>query len=164
MGKKTKSGNLQSYDPISSQQIRAKTLPHQKILLPQNKSKDSKVLLLIDDSIVDRHTINIILKQANYQVIQVADGVEALEKLSESHTINLIICDLDMPRMNGFEFLRALAQNPQFNEIPAIVLTSNDSQTYRDLALQLGASAFLSKPYSEQNLLDTIARLLSDVS
>ncbi len=148
-------------DAIASpQKKKLPTLPPQKIILPQSIPHNSQVLLIVDDSITSQHTTTTMLKKAGYKIIQVKDGVAALEKLYEAEKINLIICDLDMPRMNGFEFLKSLSQNPQLNLIPAIVLTSNNSQTYQDLALQLGASAFLSKPCTEQNLLDTVARLL----
>ena len=142
------------------QQISSQNLLSKETIILQNQSRDSPVLLIVDDSISWQHTTATILKKMGYQIIQAGDGIAALEKLHQSQKINLIICDLDMPRMNGFELLRAVAKNPKLKEIPTIVLTSNNSPTCQDLALQLGASAFLNKSGSKQNLLDTIERLL----
>ena len=164
MGKQEIPSDRRSYYLTSSEQNRPKTLPSTEIRLTQNKSNYAKIVLLVDDSLSVRHTTARMLKKVGYRVIEAKDGVEGLEKLYELAKINLIICDLDMPRMNGFEFLKALAQNPKFNAIPTIVITSSQSQTYRDLALQLGANAFLHKSDSELKLLDAVARLLSTIS
>ncbi|MGD1901128.1 MAG: response regulator [Geitlerinemataceae cyanobacterium] len=118
------------------------------------------LLLVVDDSINLRHTLSLTLQKAGYQVVQARDGLEALEQLERSPEIQLILCDVEMPRMNGFEFLGTYRQNNDLSHVPVITLTSHSSQKYRQIASSLGASAYLTKPYSESELLSTISELV----
>lgn len=128
--------------------------------LPQPQD-DAHLLLIVDDSINLRHTLSLTLQKAGYQVVQARDGVEALEQLEQTPAIELILCDVEMPRMNGFEFLGTYRQKPELGTVPVITLTSHSSQKYRQIASSLGASAYLTKPYSESELLSTVSGLLT---
>jgi two-component system, chemotaxis family, sensor histidine kinase and response regulator PixL len=118
-----------------------------------------KNLLVIDDSMSHRQTLSLNLEKAGYKVYQAQDGLDGLEKLQENPDVNVIICDLEMPKMNGFEFLNQWRQNGNFAKIPVIILTSRNSEKHRMLALQLGAKAYFTKPYFEEDFLNKIAQV-----
>ncbi|BAU64501.1 CheA signal transduction histidine kinase [Stanieria sp. NIES-3757] len=120
----------------------------------------SQTLLVVDDSSSLRQTIAMSLQKISNQVIQAENGLKALEKLHQSGEIGLVVCDLEMPFMNGFQFLKAIRQNNNFSNTPVIILTSRDSEKHRKLALELGAAAYLIKPYREEELLNTIVEIL----
>ena len=116
-----------------------------------------KLALTIDDSITVRNSIAEALQEAGYQVIQAKDGAAGLQQLRDRSDIDAVICDLEMPGMNGFEFLTARQQVPSFTRIPTIVLTSRDNPKHRLLARELGAIAYLTKPFFAPELIATVA-------
>ena len=117
-------------------------------------------LLLVDDSLTLRQALALTLQKYGYQVLQARDGYEAIEQLQLQPDIQLVICDLEMPRMNGFEFLNYRRQDLILVEIPVIILTSRSGEQQRLIAIELGATAYMTKPYIEQQLLATVAGLL----
>lgn len=120
----------------------------------------SKSILIIDDSLTLRHNLTHLLKQVGYSVFQAGDGLEALSQLPQLSNLDLILCDLEMPRLNGFEFMSQLTKLPSFAHIPVVVLTSRSSAKHRQVALALGAIAYLTKPYDPNELLSTIDSVL----
>ncbi|NEP63516.1 MAG: response regulator, partial [Symploca sp. SIO2G7] len=125
----------------------------------QFRGKSSKMILLVDDSITLRQTLAMTLEKANYRVVQAKDGYEALEKLQQQMDIQLVICDIEMPRMNGFEFLKYRQQDPTLVDIPVVILTSRSGEKHRLIATELGATTYLTKPYLEQELLNKVKNL-----
>ncbi|MEA5515794.1 hybrid sensor histidine kinase/response regulator [Nodularia sp. UHCC 0506] len=123
--------------------------------------KAPKVILVVDDAISLRQTLSLTLQKSGYQVIQAQNGIEALEQLQRHPEIQVIISDLEMPRMNGFELLSNLRQNPNFVNLPIIVLTSRSAEKHRQLAQELGANAYLTKPYLEHEFLSIINDLIN---
>jgi len=122
---------------------------------------NTKQILVVDDSITIRQTLALTLQKAGYQVLQAASGHEAMRSARQRTQIDLIICDLDMPQMNGLEFLSARRQNLALSHIPVIVLTSRSGEKNRYLTRQLGAIAYLTKPYHQEELLSIIADTLN---
>ncbi|BAZ49153.1 CheA signal transduction histidine kinase [Nostoc sp. NIES-4103] len=120
-----------------------------------------KVVLIVDDAISLRQTLSLTLQKSGYQVIQAQNGVEALEQLQRYPDIQVVISDLEMPRMNGFELLGNLRQNPNFVKMPVVILTSRSANKHRQLAQELGAHAYLTKPYLEHEFLSTIEALVN---
>ena len=116
-----------------------------------------KLALTIDDSIAVRSSLSEALKKAGYEVIQAKDGAEGLEQLQNHSDVDVILCDLEMPKMNGFEFLAARQKFPNMATIPVIMLTSRDSQKHRLLAKELGAIAYLTKPFLAPQIANTVA-------
>lgn len=114
-------------------------------------------LLVVDDAITSRRTLAISLERAGYRVLQARDGQEALEQLEQNPAVQLVVCDIEMPTMNGFEFLTARRQTPALANIPTLMLTSRSNDKHRWLAMQLGATDYFSKPYLEQEFLAAIA-------
>jgi chemotaxis family two-component system sensor histidine kinase/response regulator PixL len=136
---------------------------NQEISLSQDTQTNSlsKVILIVDDAISLRQTLSLTLQRNGYQVIQAQNGIEALEQLQKHPDIQLIISDLEMPRMNGFELLSNLRQAPNLGEIPVVILSSRSAEKHRQLAQELGAKAYLTKPYLEYEFLSTIASLIN---
>jgi chemotaxis family two-component system sensor histidine kinase/response regulator PixL len=128
-------------------------------LVPNNNSL--KVILVVDDAISLRQTLSLTLQKSGYQVLQAENGVDALEKLEQHPEIQIVISDLEMPRMNGFELLSNIRQNPKLIKKPVVVLTSCSAEKHRQLAHALGANAYLTKPYLENEFLSTVENLIS---
>lgn len=117
-------------------------------------------ILVVDDSLTARETLSLTLKKAGYRVLQAGDGREALDKIAQEPSIQAIFCDIEMPTMNGFEFLNQYRQDYPQSDRQIIMLTSRNSDKHRSLAKMLGASAYLTKPYIEQELLALLKDLL----
>jgi chemotaxis protein histidine kinase CheA/CheY-like chemotaxis protein len=124
-------------------------------------SKKSPLILVVDDSITLRQTLALTLQKANYLVVQARDGREAINQLQQNPNIQLVISDVEMPNMNGFEFLNQRRQDPILSKVPVIMLTSRSSDKHRKIAMHLGASSYLTKPYIEQEFLNTIREILT---
>ncbi|AOY81066.2 response regulator [Moorena producens JHB] len=121
----------------------------------------SKTFLVVDDSITERQNLSLILERNGNQVLQAKDGLEAIELLRKSDGVDLIICDLEMPRLNGLEFLSLSHQEPALADIPIIMLTSRSQEKYKQLATELGAMAYVTKPYLDEEILATINKAVS---
>ncbi|WP_225906770.1 hybrid sensor histidine kinase/response regulator [Thermoleptolyngbya sp. PKUAC-SCTB121] len=121
-------------------------------------------VLVVDDSINVRRFLALTLEKAGYQVEQAKDGQEAVEKLRAGLQVNAVVCDIEMPRLDGYGFLAKVKSDPQFEHLPVTMLTSRTSAKHRQLALSLGAIAYFSKPYNEQTLLTTLAQHIHDPS
>ena len=140
-----------------------------KKILTDNRKSDGvsseiavkiKTILIIDDSSALRRTLALSLENKGYRVLQARDGAEGLQLLRDNLQTDLIICDVEMPNMNGFEFLTARRNEPQLNQVPVVMLTSRGSNKHRSLASSLGASGFFTKPYVEQQFIPEIEQYL----
>ena len=117
-------------------------------------------ILVIDDSINVRRYLAVMLEKEGYQVEQARDGQEAVEKLLGGLVVQAAICDIEMPRLDGYGVIEALRSNQDFEDLPILMLTSRNSEKHRMLAMNLGASAYFSKPYTESELLATLRSLI----
>ncbi|MGF1535288.1 MAG: response regulator, partial [Elainellaceae cyanobacterium] len=117
---------------------------------------EAVTLLVIDDAVTSRRTLALSLERAGYRVLQARDGQEGLEQLGQNPDVQLIVCDVEMPVMNGFEFLTHRRQTPPISAIPTVMLTSRSNDKHRWLAKQLGATDYFTKPYLEQEFLKAI--------
>jgi len=118
----------------------------------------------VDDFIALRQTLALTLQKSGFRVLQAKDGLEAIEQLEKNATIQLVICDVEMPNMNGFEFLTHRRQNPNLNKTPVIMLTSRSSDKHRRLAMHLGATSYFTKPYLEREFIAAIKDSLIPLS
>jgi chemotaxis protein histidine kinase CheA/ActR/RegA family two-component response regulator len=119
-------------------------------------------VLVVEDSAVQRQSLVMTLSKAGYQVLQAKDGREAIALLlADDLKVDLIVSDIEMPRMNGFELLEHCRSLERLSKIPVVMLTTRGGQKHRQLAFSLGAKAYLTKPYSEQEFLASIAQLLN---
>src|SRR5262249_28832118 len=120
-------------------------------------------VLVVDDSVFIRRTLELTLSRAGYEVQTARDGVEALSMMMESLP-RVLILDIEMPRLDGFELLSVLRGSEQFAGIRVAMLTSRGGERHRELALSLGADDYLIKPCPQELLIGTVQRLISEVS
>lgn len=116
----------------------------------------SPVVMVVDDSVNVRRFLALTLEKAGYRIEQAKDGQQALEKLESGLPIQAVVCDIEMPRMDGYGFLAHVKAKPDFKSIPVAMLTSRSGDKHRKLAMTLGAAAYFSKPFREKELLETL--------
>jgi chemotaxis family two-component system sensor histidine kinase/response regulator PixL len=155
------SGDTFASTPLLTASTSTTTIETQPSYSQEPDNKSPKVVLVVDDAISLRQTISLTLQKSGYQVIQAQNGVEALEKLQLYPEIQIVVSDLEMPRMNGFELLGNFRQYPHLTKIPVVILTSRSAEKHRQLAQELGAKAYLTKPYLEHEFLSTIKDLIN---
>jgi len=127
---------------------------------PLEEESQKDTILVVDDSVNVRRFLSLTLEKAGYRVEQAQDGQAALEKLSTELPIKAVICDVDMPNLDGFALLTRIKSNPAFARLPIAMLTSRSGQKDRKTAMQLGATAYFAKPYNEHELLQTLKQML----
>ena len=116
-------------------------------------------MLVVDDSQAMRRTLEFQLTRAGYHVLAAKDGVDALEVITQKQRPNLVLLDIEMPRMDGYEVLSTLRSQRQYRALPIVMLTSRAADKHRYHAMELGANAYLVKPCPHDELLYTIAKL-----
>ena len=120
------------------------------------QSSQQKTVLVIDDSINVRRLIANSLEREGYRVEQAKDGREAIDKLSEGLRVQAVVCDVEMPRLDGYGFLAEVKAQAQFSNLPIVMLTSRSSEKHRQLAERLGAADYITKPYQDYQLLEIL--------
>jgi chemosensory pili system protein ChpA (sensor histidine kinase/response regulator) len=131
------------------------TIPSEAI----DRVEQERVIVVADDSISVRKFVGRMLEKNGYRVKLAADGLEAAELVSQ-HGCHLIITDLEMPRMTGYELMVQMRQSPSTRRIPVMVVTSRAGAKHRDRAMKEGASAFLTKPVQEDQLIAAVEQLM----
>ena len=117
----------------------------------------SASVLVIDDSMMVRRQVGAALKSQGYTVVEAVDGMDALEKLDVNPDTRLIVCDVNMPRMNGLEFLEQLGVRK--SEVPVVMLTTEGQPELIQRAKSLGAKGWLVKPFKIDYLTATAKKL-----
>ncbi len=115
-------------------------------------------IMVVDDSVSIRQVVSRLLENQGWKVKSAKDGIDALEKLRESRP-DLIVLDIEMPRMNGYEFLGALKAQSGYEDIPVVMLTSRTAAKHRKKAKALGARGFVVKPYNDHEFIRLIRQL-----
>lgn len=118
----------------------------------------AKTILTVDDSKTMREMLKAVLADAGMNVLQAEDGVHGLEVL-ESATPDVIITDINMPRMDGFGFIESVRASGNLRSIPILVLTTENTSEKKDRARQAGASGWIVKPFDPAKLLGAIDRV-----
>ncbi|MEY4369651.1 MAG: hypothetical protein RL564_1601, partial [Pseudomonadota bacterium] len=118
-------------------------------------------VLVVDDSLTVRRASQRFLERHGYTVALARDGVEALAFL-QATSVALVLLDIEMPRMDGFELLGILRDDARWRTLPVIMITSRMADRHRERALQLGATAYMGKPYSEQALLTLLTQIMAE--
>ncbi|MEQ1813157.1 MAG: Hpt domain-containing protein [Candidatus Nitrotoga sp.] len=119
------------------------------------------IVMVVDDSLTVRKATARMLVRAGYQVITAKDGLDALEKLADNSP-NVMLLDIEMPRMDGFELIKHLRGDSKFKMLPIIIITSRAAEKHRKFAMELGANAYLGKPYQEEELLEHVKLFSED--
>jgi len=115
------------------------------------------LVLVVDDSLTVRRVTQRLLVREGYRVTTAKDGLDALEKLADELPV-VVLSDIEMPRMDGFDLVRNLRADPRLAELPVIMITSRIAQKHREHAAELGVDHYLGKPYSEDDLVGLVAR------
>ncbi|MFM7572194.1 MAG: response regulator, partial [Snowella sp.] len=118
-------------------------------------------VLIIDDSVMVREMLSLTYRKAGYQPEVARDGQDAWEKLRSGLLCDLILCDIEMPRMNGLELLDRIQEDPNLSKIPVAMITSRGAQKMQRLAAEKGAKGYFVKPYIEDALLEASQRLMA---
>jgi chemosensory pili system protein ChpA (sensor histidine kinase/response regulator) len=117
----------------------------------------SPLVMVVDDSLTVRRVTQRLLVREGYRVVLAKDGMDALERLAEERPA-LVLSDIEMPRMDGFDLVRNLRSDPRLADLPVIMITSRIAQKHRDYAAELGVEHYLGKPYAEDQLLALVAQ------
>ena len=125
---------------------------------------DSPTILIVDDSVNVRRYLASMLERNDYQVEQAKDGREAVDKLVNGLEVAAVICDVEMPRLDGYGVLTEVRSHAKFAKLPIAMLTSRNNDKHRKLAMKLGASEYLSKPLDEPKLLKLLQKYVLDKS
>jgi chemosensory pili system protein ChpA (sensor histidine kinase/response regulator) len=112
--------------------------------------------MVVDDSLTVRKITGRLLERAGYRVATAKDGVDALEKLIDTIP-DVVLADIEMPRMDGFDLVRNMRNDPRLKAMPVIMITSRTAEKHRAYAREIGVDHYLGKPYDEEQLLGLIA-------
>ncbi|MEI7036109.1 Hpt domain-containing protein [Fulvimonas yonginensis] len=117
------------------------------------------LVMVVDDSITMRKVTGRVLERHDYEVATAKDGIDALEKLHE-RVPDMMLLDIEMPRMDGYELATQMKADPRLREVPIIMITSRTGDKHRQRAFDIGVDRYLGKPYQEAELLAQIAEVL----
>lgn len=121
----------------------------------------SGTVAVVDDSELIRRMLEYALKSKGYSVVVAEDGLEALELLART-PCDLVLLDINMPRMDGLSVIKALRESEEWADLPIIVLTAASELTDRDRAMELGATDYMLKPFKPSELLARVAPYLEE--
>jgi len=119
----------------------------------------ARLILTVDDSESIRLMMKLTLTAEGYEVLQAADGVEALE-VARERVADLVLTDINMPRMDGLALIKELRALPGYKTVPMLILTTESGQERKQMGKANGATGWLVKPFNERQLLATISRVL----
>jgi chemosensory pili system protein ChpA (sensor histidine kinase/response regulator) len=115
--------------------------------------------MVVDDSITMRKVTSRVLENHSLEVMTAQDGVDAIEKLHD-RTPDLMLLDIEMPRMDGYQLLEHVRADARLRHVPVVMITSRAGQKHRKKARSAGANAYLTKPYQEAELVEQVSELL----
>ncbi|HEX9301912.1 MAG TPA: Hpt domain-containing protein [Casimicrobiaceae bacterium] len=118
------------------------------------------LVMVVDDSLTVRKITSRTLTREGFDVLTAKDGVDALQLLAD-HTPDVILLDIEMPRMDGFEFTKTIKSDPKYAHIPIIMITSRTAEKHRNRAKELGVDLYLGKPYQEEELIRNLREMLT---
>ena len=119
----------------------------------------AKIILAVDDSASIRQMVAFTLKSSGYEVIEAVDGMDGLEK-AKSKSVNLILTDQNMPRMDGLTLIKSLRALPQYKTVPILMLTTESSDAMKAQGRAAGATGWLVKPFDPQKLIEVVKKVI----
>jgi len=137
---------------------------HKPLAQPARPQKPGqrRTALVVDDSISVRRSVANLMKSAGWKVITARDGLEGLEHLQDpANRLDLVLMDIEMPRMDGYELATRMRSSPEYDHIPAIMLTSRAGEKHRAKAAGIGVDGYLVKPCPDDVLLEEVARCMA---
>lgn len=126
---------------------------------PVQEQRRVPLVMVVDDSLTMRKVTGRVLERHNFEVTAARDGVEALEKL-EDRVPDLMLLDIEMPRMDGYELATAMKADPRFKDVPIVMITSRTGDKHRQRAFDIGVQRYMGKPYQELDLMRNVYDLL----
>jgi chemosensory pili system protein ChpA (sensor histidine kinase/response regulator) len=141
-------------------EIRVSAAPREEARPPETRA-DAPLVMVVDDSLTVRKITSRMLTREGYAVATAKDGVDALQQLQDMRP-DCILLDVEMPRMDGFEFARNVRADEATRAIPIIMITSRTADKHRNHALELGVNEYMGKPYQEDQLLGLIKRYTTE--
>ncbi|OGP15502.1 MAG: two-component system response regulator [Deltaproteobacteria bacterium GWA2_54_12] len=120
----------------------------------------AKTVMVIDDSASIRQVMSLTLAKAGYDVAEACDGADALGKLA-GQKVNLIVCDVNMPNMDGITFLKSLKDKPGYKFTPVIMLTTESQESKKQEGKAAGAKAWVVKPFKPEQMLEAVSKLIA---
>ena len=120
----------------------------------------SKTILIVDDSKTVRNLVAFIMKKEGFKVVTAEDGLDGLEKLYSSEKIDLIISDINMPRMDGFTFIKSVREQDAYSDIPIVVLSTEGQEKDIQAGLSIGANMYMVKPAQPEKMVKNVKMLL----
>ncbi|HXE65986.1 MAG TPA: Hpt domain-containing protein [Rhodanobacteraceae bacterium] len=134
-------------------------MPEAPVTIVRTESEGPRVVMVVDDSITMRKVTTRVLEREQMEVVTAKDGVDALEKLQEC-VPDVMLLDIEMPRMDGFELATHMKNDVRFRHVPIIMITSRTGEKHRQRAFEIGVDRYLGKPYSEADLLHNVSEIL----
>lgn len=119
-----------------------------------------KKILIVDDSSMMRLVVSKAAKKLNYEVIEASNGKEGLEQLMLHEEVDLILCDINMPVMNGMEMIEKLKEDEKLQFIPVVMLTTESKEELKQQGRDLGVKAWMVKPFNEKTFTKAMMKLL----
>jgi chemosensory pili system protein ChpA (sensor histidine kinase/response regulator) len=132
----------------------------EEIAPPARRAADGRRVLLVDDSISIRKFVGQMLQRGGFSVVTANDGVEALQRLGEQE-VDVLVTDLEMPRLNGYELIRDVRRRPAMRDVPVLVLTTRAGEKHAALARELGVSHYVTKPVDEHSFVRLVDALVA---
>lgn len=120
----------------------------------------SKHILIVDDSKTIRNLVAFILKKEGYKVTAAEDGLDGLEKLYAMGAVDMIISDINMPRMDGFTFIKTVREQETYRDLPIVVLSTEGQEEDIKKGISLGANLYMVKPAQPQQMIRNVKMLL----
>lgn len=131
-------------------------------MVHEQAATEGITVMVVDDSITVRKVTTRLLERNDMNVITAKDGVDAVAKLQE-HVPDIMLLDIEMPRMDGFELATHVRNEARLRDIPIIMITSRTGDKHRQRAMQIGVNRYLGKPFQETELLENIKGLLEEL-
>ena len=122
----------------------------------------SKNILVVDDSETVRQVLQLTLSNSGYNVVEAVDGAEALEKLADMKSVDMIVTDLNMPNIDGLQLIKEIRAAGNHRFTPIVMLTTESSEEKKQAGREAGASGWIVKPFKPEQLLKVVKMVLGD--
>ena len=146
------------YGHAAQQRVHDAEAAARQVVIEAPTERLAPLVMVVDDSLTVRRVTQRMLEREGYRVLLAKDGLDAMERLGGEELPAVVLSDIEMPRMDGFDLVRNLRADARLAGLPVIMITSRIAQKHRDYAQQLGVDDYLGKPYDEEHLLGLIAR------
>ena len=144
---------------IARQQVAAEMAEAPQLPSAEQEDRPRPLVMVVDDSITMRKVTSRVLERNDYEVLTAKDGLDAVEKLID-RVPDLMLLDIEMPRMDGYELATHMKNDPRLASVPIIMITSRTGEKHRQRAFEIGVERYLGKPYNEAELLRNVQEML----